>query len=184
MIDMTSELIPNKRTKYTTARRDVWVTSLSPPPLIEVPVPSQEGEAIMSLFTRGIHFASFYNFSVGFWKCSDAVKIFAFILITQNTIPSIQLDLNRSFFAFQRLPKIQNRYKKLNPHILTNSMRYMERYDRLWLWYFAPISTILQLFRDDQFYCLMKLEYPVKTTDLSQVTAKHLKSLPNFIAQC
>jgi hypothetical protein len=57
----------------------------------------------------------------------------------------------------------------------------MERYNELWLWCFAPISTILQLYRDGQFYCLMKLEYPVKTTDLSQVTAKLHRTMLNRV---
>jgi hypothetical protein len=35
-------------------------------------------------------------------------------------------------------------------------------------------STIIQLYRGDQFYLSRKPEYPNKTTDLQQVTLSHI----------
>jgi Ca2+/Na+ antiporter len=46
---------------------------------IEIPVPSQERERAMYLCVRGIYYALFYDFSLGFWNCSH--NMFFLLLI-------------------------------------------------------------------------------------------------------
>jgi hypothetical protein len=58
-------------------QEEIWAhkTSLTPSLcFIEVPVSSQ----IMYLCVVGINFASFYNYAIVFWNCSDSVVHFVF----------------------------------------------------------------------------------------------------------
>ena len=36
----------------------------------------------MYLYVRGIDFASFYNFGIGFWNCFNNIVFFVFILLS------------------------------------------------------------------------------------------------------
>ena len=48
------------------------------------------------------------------------------------------------------------------------------------LWCLMPLSTIFQLYRGGQFYCLTKQEYPEKTTEMPLVADKLYKSTPRL----
>ena len=48
------------------------------------------------------------------------------------------------------------------------------------LWCLMPLSTIFQLYRGGQFYCLTKQEYLEKTTETPLVTDKLHKSTPRL----
>jgi hypothetical protein len=48
-------------------------------------------------------------------------------------------------------------------------------------WCITTLSTTFQLFRGGQFYWWRKLEYPVKTINLSQVIDKHYHIMLNRV---
>jgi len=45
----------------------------------------------MYLCARGINFASFYAFSIGFWNCTDIVAFFVFHFLTRSIGMNIDL---------------------------------------------------------------------------------------------
>ena len=81
-------------------RGEVWAhnTSLTPPLLFKVPVPSQDsGRLCMCIM--GIDFTSSYNFDIWFWNCSDSnCGIFCFPLkylykiVTEKCDKTITVD--------------------------------------------------------------------------------------------
>jgi len=58
-----------------------------------MPVPNQESKQ-SCICVRGIDFSSFYDFSIGFWKCSCSVVSFIFHSATV-------MELVKFFFLFQ-----------------------------------------------------------------------------------
>ena len=63
--------------------------SLTPPLFNRVPVPSQESERpCIIICVRIIDFASFFDFSIVFWNCSDTVVFFVFLLYL-GTVPTV-----------------------------------------------------------------------------------------------
>ena len=63
--------------------------SLTPPLFNRVPVPSQESERpCIIICVRILDFASFFDFSIVFWNCSNTVVFFVFLLYL-GTVPTV-----------------------------------------------------------------------------------------------
>ena len=63
--------------------------SLTPPLFNRVPVPCQESERpCIIICVRILDFASFFDFSIVFWNCSNTVVFFVFLLYL-GTVPTV-----------------------------------------------------------------------------------------------
>jgi hypothetical protein len=74
--------------RIKSVRGEVWVntSSLRPPLVMELLVPKTGQWAVMYLCVRSIDFASFYDFDIWYWNCSDSVVFLHFILLYFQTV--------------------------------------------------------------------------------------------------
>ena len=78
--------------------------------------------------------------------------------------------VNLQFFCFI-FQLIRNYYANFKLQFIPAKFQIKWPMD-LGLWHLTPLSTIFQLYRGSQFYWWRKPDYPVKTTNLPQVTDK------------
>jgi hypothetical protein len=82
-------------------------------------VPSQESDDHVYMFVRGIHFASFYDFSIGFWICSDNdIGCFSNVLPYINALGKLPLSPDHIGTLFH-LHTRQNPTKSISLHLQT-----------------------------------------------------------------
>jgi len=83
-------------------KREVWVhkTSLTPPLVIEVSVPSQESERTYIWVLVESILTSFYDFSIGCWNCSDSVVFICFSFCHSTLVYTVHVWSNSIIFSW------------------------------------------------------------------------------------
>ena len=80
---------------------EAWAhtSSSTPPPYIEVSEPSQENER-SCIWDRSFDIADFYDYTIKFWKCSDSVNIYLFVVVVLFLVVVVCCCCFFLFFCF------------------------------------------------------------------------------------